>query len=484
MKTLFSLFAISFIFIFQQFSFSQNPTYLLEANCIAQNVNTLEWDINMTWTNPGTATNFEYAGGQFFFDFNHLIANGGTLTMTNAGSSLPANMQPRNPTVYTVTTPAQLRWAVNTFPGAGSGYPFPPFTPITIVRARLSTSATTFSGEPFNLVWRSALPNPFTKIFAYVGTTNTDISTPNTHVINFTTCPGTGSISLYAPEDNSIIANSQIDFVWSKRDSTAYYILQVARDNLYSSIVYSDSTLTDTITTVVFPQRDTILFWRVIAKDSESNFIGYSTSRKFSQRTLITVKCVPQAMLIPAPGTISRKDSMKVLIRNSAFPYSIVDSAFAIVDSVNLTGRFWLTSVVNGQYYIVVKHLNSLETWSKDGGEFFSGNYSYDFTSARTQAYGNNMRLKGGKYCFYSGDVDQDGFIDATDLSRIDNGAYDFQVGLRLPEDLDANGVVDAADYSIADNNRQFIGVKSPLTPFSLSREQFDIDEYPVPFVK
>ncbi len=76
----------------------------------------------MTWTNSGIAPNYEYAGGQFFFDFNKvLIEAWNNLGMTIVGSDLPVNMQPRNPTVYTVTTPGQLRWAVNTFPGAGSG---------------------------------------------------------------------------------------------------------------------------------------------------------------------------------------------------------------------------------------------------------------------------------------------------------------------------------------------------------------------------
>ncbi|MBK6877211.1 MAG: T9SS type A sorting domain-containing protein [Ignavibacteria bacterium] len=43
--------------------------------------------------------------------------------------------------------------------------------------------------QRWNLAWRNALPNPFTKIFAYVGTTNTDISTPATHTISINNGP-------------------------------------------------------------------------------------------------------------------------------------------------------------------------------------------------------------------------------------------------------------------------------------------------------
>ncbi|MGB3016866.1 MAG: PKD domain-containing protein, partial [Ignavibacteria bacterium] len=184
--------AIMLCLLIANASYSQNPTYIL--NCTNRTplpsvVNSVEWDLDMTWTNSGVVPNFEYAGGQFFFDLNPGIANGGTVTMSNVGSDMPVNMQPRNPTVYSTTTPWQLRWAVNTFPGAGSGFPMPAGVPITIVRIRLQTSAATFAPVAMNLTWRNALPNPFTKIFAYVGTTNTDISTPPTHIISFSNDP-------------------------------------------------------------------------------------------------------------------------------------------------------------------------------------------------------------------------------------------------------------------------------------------------------
>lgn len=167
---------------------AQNPTYILNATNRTPSpniVNSVEWDIDMTWTNSGVVPNFEYAGGQYFFDFNSAIANGGTLSMSNAGSDLPTNMQPRNPTV----SGTQLRWAVNTFPGAGSGFAMPAGVAVTIVRVRLQTTAAQFAATSLNLVWRNALPNPFTKIFAYVGTTNTDISFSPNHLISFPNDP-------------------------------------------------------------------------------------------------------------------------------------------------------------------------------------------------------------------------------------------------------------------------------------------------------
>jgi len=198
MKKAFKLFVTIFALAFiSNASFGQNPTYTLDVNDYyvtpdGSTGDSLEFDIDMTWTNSGVAPNYEYAGGQFFFDFNKdAIEPGASWQMSIAGSDLPTNMQPRNPTVYTVTTPGQLRWAVNTFPGAGSGFPMPANVPVKIVRVKIKAigSNTTFAAQPLNLAWRNALPNPFTKIFAYVGTTNTDISTANTHTISITNDP-------------------------------------------------------------------------------------------------------------------------------------------------------------------------------------------------------------------------------------------------------------------------------------------------------
>lgn len=187
MKNFLKIFLLICASVFPLRAFAQNPTYTLDVNDRTTTSNSVEFDLDMTWTNSGVAPNFEYAGGQYFFDFNgEGIRNGGTLTMSNAGSDLPTSMQPRNPTVF---SNIQLRWAVNTFPGAGSGFPMPAGVPVKIVRVRLQTTAPQFAPAPLNLSWRNGPTNPFTKVFAYVGTTNTDISTPNTHTISIPNDP-------------------------------------------------------------------------------------------------------------------------------------------------------------------------------------------------------------------------------------------------------------------------------------------------------
>ena len=62
----------------------------------------------------------------------------------------------------------------------------------------------------------------------------------------------------------------------------------------------------------------------------------------------------------------------------------------------------------------------------------------------------------------WSGDVNQDGIIDGTDLSSIDNLAYNFTSGSGIPEDLNGDNIVDGIDFLIGDNNRTYHYVIAP----------------------
>lgn len=132
---------------------------------------------------------------------------------------------------------------------------------------------------------------------------------------------------------------------------------------------------------------------------------------------------------------------------------------------LSFSGIFNFINAPTGTYYIVVKHFNSIETWSKTGGESLVNDgtvYNYDFTTSASQAYGSNQKLKGGKYCIYSGDVNQDGLIDIADFSKIKNDSYNFVSGRFVVTDLNGDTFVDQSDMTIADNNRLYIGVVRP----------------------
>ena len=109
-----------------------------------------------------------------------------------------------------------------------------------------------------------------------------------------------------------------------------------------------------------------------------------------------------------------------------------------------------------------MKHRNSIETWSGASVAFTLNQLTYNFTNAASNAYGNNLKLKGSKYCIYSGDSNQDGSVDASDMSVVDNDLYNFATGY-LSTDLDGDGNVDASDLSICDNNSyNFVSMVRP----------------------
>ena len=158
-------------------------------------------------------------------------------------------------------------------------------------------------------------------------------------------------------------------------------------------------------------------------------------------------------------------DSVTVQLRSSSSPYNIIENSESILNTSG-TGIFTFTTATNGTpYYIVVKHRNSIETWSASAQSFASGVLNYDFTSSSSQAYGSNMiqvDTSPAMFATYGGDVNQDGTVDATDVSTIDNDAANFVSGY-VVTDLTGDNFVDGTDFAIADNNAaNFVSTITP----------------------
>lgn len=186
------------------------------------------------------------------------------------------------------------------------------------------------------------------------------------------------------------------------------------------------------------------------------------------------ITVIPEAFLNLGTGNLNSSDTVRAYLRQNSSPFNVVDSALAVIDPVNFTGKFCFRYANSGTYYIQIKHRNSLETWSKNGGESFTqatDNF-FSFTSSNTQAYGNNSVLRAGKYCDYSGDVNQDGVIDLADASPTDNDVYNFVEGYTAT-DVNGDNVTDIADLSFIDNNGyKFIYAITPLSnPAPLNKQ-------------
>jgi hypothetical protein len=155
--------------------------------------------------------------------------------------------------------------------------------------------------------------------------------------------------------------------------------------------------------------------------------------------------------------------NVTVELHNATTPYALVESQTGALSTAGV-GTFNFTTAVNGtSYYIVVKTWNTAETWSAAAQSFTAGALSYDFTTAATQAYASNMVQKGTKWCIFSGDVNQDGFINFGDYNIVNNNAYN-QVNGVVVTDLNGDLFTNFGDYNIVNNNSyNQIKARTPL---------------------
>lgn len=157
-------------------------------------------------------------------------------------------------------------------------------------------------------------------------------------------------------------------------------------------------------------------------------------------------------------------DSIQVEFHDAANISSIAYSAKLVLET---NGAFGIVgfpnSMLSNSYYLVIRHRNSIETWSANP-VLILANTTYDFTTAATQTYGGNqMEVESGVFALYSGDFNQDGFVDSFDFPALDTDIFNGVSGMYVNTDLNGDGFVDSFDFPLFDVN-SFNGV-SVMTP-------------------
>jgi hypothetical protein len=150
-------------------------------------------------------------------------------------------------------------------------------------------------------------------------------------------------------------------------------------------------------------------------------------------------------------------DQVEVELHN-AVDYPTIEYSTGLVDlttgghiGVNIPAAF------SGSYWITIKNRNHILTVSANPVSFAGSTIDYDFTTAASQAFGDNQKYEGGKasggyYVIYAGDVNQDGIVDSGDMNAEDNALTAIAFGY-LPEDVTGDGFVDSSDMNMVDNN-------------------------------
>ena len=171
---------------------------------------------------------------------------------------------------------------------------------------------------------------------------------------------------------------------------------------------------------------------------------GYNVGGATMQSVLVN-QMVKSASYVQA-------DSVTIELRPLANPASVFASVRGVVFTDGKITCALPAGAANNTYYVAVYHRSSVQTWSNPIviNPTFT---TYNFTSAQSQTFADNSVLVGGVYAFYTGDLNQDEYVDANDYPFFD---IDNANGLCCDyyfTDMNGDGYVDANDYPFFDIN-------------------------------
>lgn len=144
-------------------------------------------------------------------------------------------------------------------------------------------------------------------------------------------------------------------------------------------------------------------------------------------------------------------DNVFVELRNASTLALTASTSAMLQTNGSVTATF--SSAITGSHYLVIRHRNSVETWSAAPLTISASTPLYDFSNVASKAYGSNMvLLETGVWGIYSGDINQDDSIDASDIVDVTNDAESSAFG-DLVTDLNGDGSVDNSDLPVISNN-------------------------------
>jgi hypothetical protein len=147
-------------------------------------------------------------------------------------------------------------------------------------------------------------------------------------------------------------------------------------------------------------------------------------------------------------------DQVTIELHDATAPYAIAHTYSNV--NLNTNGTLSISNIpgtVSGSYYLVIKHRNSIETWSTLPVSFAGSSVSYDFSTSDEQAYSSNMRLIGSVYAIYGGEASLDGIVDGSDMSEVFNASKPPALAGYNNQDVNGDGIVDSSDMSMIYNN-------------------------------
>ncbi|MBK8552535.1 MAG: FG-GAP repeat protein [Ignavibacteria bacterium] len=312
------------------------------------------------------------------------------------------------------------------------------------------SSANTFGTFYYRITARTSNPSEFWRSNVMYGRSIDNISPP--------------VVSPFSAYTESI----SVRLTWKRSTAPDLYNYILFRSVSPSIDPYTETplaSLTDSTYLDITPLNG-LYYYFIVAQDNHNNYSPVAvTQSPGTTKNLIMYGAIQG--LYDAVANTMIYDTVTVYLRNSVSPFAKIDSSKKELYGPGTGQEFSFNNAQNGTpYYVVVKHRNAIETWSADPVTFLSDAASIAFSVDKSYAYGSNeIQIDNDPYnvfAFYSGDVNQNGTIDLTDVLQIYNGSNSFLKGY-VVSDLTGNNLVDLTDVLLAYNNS--VGFVSIIRP-------------------
>ena len=164
------------------------------------------------------------------------------------------------------------------------------------------------------------------------------------------------------------------------------------------------------------------------------------------------------------PGAASDVDVITVELRS---PYNLDVVAYSVSPILQTNGSVqcvFPAGALGGSFYIVVKHRAANPLWSANP-IILTTSTTYDFANNLGSAYSDGdlslapmHTIVSGLYGIWLGELNDDGYLDATDYSNLELDIYaSGYLGLYLLDgDFNGDTYVDASDFAVFDSNSKY----------------------------
>ncbi len=309
------------------------------------------------------------------------------------------------------------------------------------------TGASTYTWQPGSLSGTTVNVSPITTTtYTVTGTNASGCTATATRAVTVNSLPSISTSATFTtincPNSTTLSATGGISYTWQPGNlSGASVSVSPASTTTYTvtGVNANGCANTATRTILVIPCASSIL---TLSAFLQGYYIGSNTMNSTLSNE-------------GAPNPTNHTDTITVELHNATSPYALAQSAQVILLTDGTATCTFPAAVIGTYYYIVVKHRNSIETWSSNPVLCTSA-FSYDFTDNVNKAYGDNLaELEAGIFAIYTGDINQDGYIDGFDYPMFDDDSQNNVSGVYVATDLNGDGYVDGFDYPVFDENSQ-----------------------------